>query len=146
MTERDQIMKLTTYAQRKWFFVWSKIPWSHGPSLGVPPAHLCFPSLLPFPSNLPTPPPHQEPWPLVGVCVCCHQRYCGPHCRATLYSLDPFSQYSHWSLWMEAPLLGLHSEAVYAPPCLLCVCVCVCVCVHVQLMYYIPLTFPPLCY
>lgn len=89
----------------------------------VLPVHLCPPSLC-FPLTLPQSPSTSRALALSG-CVCCHQRYCTPQCRATLYSLGLLCLYSHWSLWMETPLLGLFSEAVYPPCALLCVCVCV---------------------
>lgn len=107
------------------------------PKLGIKPGTswtFAFQCFLGFMSSLPpfNPPTlsHQEPWPqgcvhacaCVSVCVymcACEclspQRYCTLQCRATLCSLDVLCLYSHWSLWMKTPLLGLFSELVYPP-------------------------------
>lgn len=93
-----------------------------GPKLGIKPRTF-WTSILPGLCCLPSLPsilPHTPTRSLGprGVCMCAHaclspQRYCTLLCRATLYSLDVLCLYSHWSLWMETPLLNLFSELVY---------------------------------
>ena len=155
---RSELLEVIFFASHE--TVWSKTPVTTSLSLSrVPPKwEPVFLSLLPllftsdFPPSLSL--PHSSRFPLIlphspipsgglalSGCVCCHQRYCTRQCRATLYSLDLLCLCSHWSLWMETPLLGLCSETVYPSCACVCAWLCVCVCVCEQCIR-LPLTFP----
>lgn len=83
---------------------------------------LSFLGFIVFPLSLQSshtlPPGALAPGVCGCVCMCARaflspRRYCTLRCRAMLYSLDVLCLYSHWSLWMETPLLNLFSELVY---------------------------------
>lgn len=89
----------------------------------LPGLHVIPPSVQPSHT---LPPGALAPRVCACLCVCVYiymcareclspQRYCTLQCRATLCSLDVLCLYSHWSLWMKTPLLGLFLELVYPP-------------------------------